>query len=115
VSVFAHTDERLAEVVMPISTREGIVGATQVGASKESDVIALEKYEVLDRKPFTDENVDIVRTMNDAQPYYIFESRTIERSGALNLEDFLKQRLTMDTTAQTTGQNGGSTLGARAA
>jgi iron complex outermembrane recepter protein len=49
-------------------------------------------------------NLDIVRTVDDVQPYTIFDSTTIESSGAINVEDFLKQRLTMNTTAQTTAQ-----------
>lgn len=43
-------------------------------------------------------NVDIKRTENDVQPYYILDSKMIEKSGATNVEDFLKQRLTMNTT-----------------
>jgi outer membrane receptor protein involved in Fe transport len=56
-------------------------------------------------------NVDIARTIDDAQPYYIFDSATIEDSGALNIEDFLKQRLTMNTVVQTNNQIYGPVLG----
>jgi outer membrane receptor protein involved in Fe transport len=56
------------------------------------------------RKPFADANMDLPRTVNDVQPYYIFDAKTIEHSGALNIGDFLKQRLTMNSVAQTNGE-----------
>ena len=49
-------------------------------------------------------NVDVTRTEDDVQPYTIFDSEAIEQSGAVNIEDFLKQQLTMNTTAQTNAQ-----------
>jgi outer membrane receptor protein involved in Fe transport len=52
------------------------------------------------------QNVDLPRTIDDVQPYYIFDSEAIEESGALNVEDFLKQRLPMDTSSQTNSQSG---------
>jgi outer membrane receptor protein involved in Fe transport len=57
-------------------------------------------------------NVDITRTTNDEQPYYMFDSETIEESGALNVEEFLKQRLTMNTVAQSNSQGYGTLNGA---
>lgn len=50
-------------------------------------------------------NMDIERTRDDAQPYVVFDRETIERSGATNVEDFLKQRLTMNTQAATASQS----------
>lgn len=47
-------------------------------------------------KPFMDRNVDIVRTVDDAQPYYILDHETLVRSGVGTVEDYLKQRLTMN-------------------
>src|SRR5262249_13753861 len=63
--------------------------------------------------PYSDANTDISRTINDVQPYYIFDAKTIERSGAIDIEDFLKQRLTMNTTPQTSSRNtlGSATMG----
>ena len=49
-------------------------------------------------------NVDIPRTVDDVQPYYIYSSESIEQSGATNLEEFLKQYLTMNSTVQTNSQ-----------
>jgi iron complex outermembrane receptor protein len=49
-------------------------------------------------------DVDVTRTENDVQPYTIFKAAQIEQSGATNVEDFLKQQLTMDTTFTTNSQ-----------
>ena len=56
-------------------------------------------------------NMDLKRSRDDAQPYVIFEREQIERSGARSVEDFLKQRLPMNTAGQTFGQSGASQLG----
>jgi outer membrane receptor protein involved in Fe transport len=58
-------------------------------------------------------NVDIKRTVDDVQPYYIFDSQMLERSGATNLEEFFKQRLTMNTRELTNSQLAGSSQGNR--
>ncbi|WP_438480483.1 TonB-dependent receptor domain-containing protein [Oleiharenicola lentus] len=73
---------------------------------RADEVTELDKYIVEGRreKPFTAGNMDIPRTINDAQPYYIFDAKTIDQSGAANVEDFLKQRLTMNTLADTNSQ-----------
>jgi len=49
-------------------------------------------------------NLDVVRSEDDVQPYTILTSAQIERSGAANVEDFLKRHLTMNTAAQTSAQ-----------
>ena len=41
------------------------------------------------------QNVDKRRTENDTQPYVIFTARQLEKSPALNLEQFLRKSLTM--------------------
>ena len=41
-------------------------------------------------------NMDIRRSRDDVQPYVIFDRKTIADSGAVTLNDFLKQRLTMN-------------------
>jgi len=60
----------------------------------------LDPYEVASNRvqPFQSANVDLPRTMDDAQPYLIFERRAIEQSGATSVEAFLRQRLPMDAT-----------------
>ena len=50
-------------------------------------------------------NADIERTENDVQPYVVFSADEVQRSMALNLEDFLKNRLPMNTSPSTNRQN----------
>jgi iron complex outermembrane receptor protein len=45
-------------------------------------------------------NIDVVRSEDDVQPYTILAREMIERSGAINLDELLKQHLTMNTTLQ---------------
>ncbi|WP_221032587.1 TonB-dependent receptor domain-containing protein [Actomonas aquatica] len=63
-------------------------------------------------QPFAMGNMDIPRTIDDVQPYYIFDSATIDMSGAVSVDDFLKQRLTMNTTVQSANQVSGASSGA---
>jgi len=60
----------------------------------------LDPYEVSSNRlqPYQSANVDLPRTINDAQQYLVFERRAIEQSGATSVEAFLRQRLTMDST-----------------
>ena len=51
------------------------------------------------------QNVDIRRTENDTQPYVVFDREEIEKSQALNLEDFLRERLPMNTTEGSNAQS----------
>jgi len=63
-------------------------------------------------KPWQDtSNVDLVRTEDDAQPYYIFDSIEIERSGVTKLEDLLRSRLPMNTAPTFRAQNSNDMLG----
>lgn len=80
------------------------------GPSSASENSAGEKLEevTVRGKPYTDANVDIVRTENDVQPYYIFKSDDIAKANVVNLEDFLKQRLTMNAVANTNSQSQGA-------
>ncbi|WP_129778293.1 TonB-dependent receptor [Peristeroidobacter soli] len=48
-------------------------------------------------------NADIRRSADDPQPYVVFDREAIERSGAKDLTDFLKQRLPQNTQAHTQG------------
>jgi iron complex outermembrane receptor protein len=56
-------------------------------------------------------DMDIQRTPDDPQPYVVFDREQITQSGAASLEDFLKNRLTMNTVAGTNAQNVQSTNG----
>lgn len=55
-------------------------------------------------KPFTDANVDIVRTEDDPQAYYIFRNHDLVKSNASNVEEFLRQKLTMNATTLSNSQ-----------
>jgi outer membrane receptor protein involved in Fe transport len=89
--------------------KEGVTKLEEYVVSAKKDVVELEGLEVTSDKPkpFTDRNVDIPRGIDDVQPYYIFDAKTLDQSGATNVEDFLKRRLTMNTNnkanAQVTG------------
>ncbi|MBL8266324.1 TonB-dependent receptor domain-containing protein, partial [Steroidobacter sp.] len=48
-------------------------------------------------------NVDIKRTEDDPQPYVVLDRSQIERSGATTLEQFLQQRLPMNTSVGSVG------------
>lgn len=74
-------------------------------ANKEKPLV-LGTFEVMGSKLL---NMDIKRSKDDPQPYVIFDGAKIQQSGALDVEDFLKQRLTMDVVGQTSSQAG--TLG----
>jgi iron complex outermembrane recepter protein len=87
--------------VLKTATAGSKLGPTQV---KPDTADVLVESQQPKEKPFSGMNVDIPRTIDDVQPYTIFDSETIEQSGATNIEDFLKQRLTMNTVAQTNSQ-----------
>jgi len=55
-------------------------------------------------------NLDVKRTEDDVQPYTIFDAQTIQQSGAVNVEDFLKQQLTQNTQSTTNAQAAGTSL-----
>jgi len=61
-------------------------------------------------------NIDLKRSQDDEQPYYIFDAETLQSSGAVNVEEFLKTRLTMNAqVADNTQQlalNGNNSIGA---
>src|SRR5262249_18345 len=52
-------------------------------------------------------NMDIARSRDDAQPYVIFDRAALQRSGAVDINEFLKTRLTQNTAAATGNQQGG--------
>ena len=85
--------------------REGVLALDPIVVHADA-VEELDKFEVTGtkQKPFEGANVDIPRTIDDAQPYYVFSSKTLDSSGAVNLEEFLKQRLTMNTVGLTNAQ-----------
>jgi iron complex outermembrane receptor protein len=114
VNVKAGHRLTLSAITVPVA----VAGAVQledyvVSAKKNEGIVELDPFSVEGRreKPFTTANVDIPRTINDVQPYTIFDSKVIEQSGVLNAEDFLKQRLTMNASFLSSGQVIGSGSG----
>ncbi len=75
----------------------------------EDGTVKMDTFEVMGSKLL---NMDLKRSRDDAQPYVIFSRAVIDQSGATNIEDFLRQRLTMETTATPESQTS-SLLGAR--
>ena len=74
--------------------------AVKKPAAKETDekgVQKLTEFVVSADKPYTDRNVDIPRTIDDVQPYYIFKSETIEEINSVDVNTFLKEQLSMNT------------------
>lgn len=71
-------------------------------------VVRLDTFEVFGQKTL---NMDVKRSREDAQPYVIFERSALVDSGARNLEDFLKSRLTMNSTAESYSQGLSQTFG----
>jgi iron complex outermembrane recepter protein len=59
----------------------------------DDGAIKMDIFEVMGSKLL---NMDLPRGRDDMQPYVIFEREMIERSGATDLDDFLKSRLTMN-------------------
>lgn len=80
---------------------------------QSGDVKALESFVVTEApvQRFANGNADFPRTINDAQPYYIFNATDLEESGAADLEDFLKQKLSMDNTFQSANETYSSGIG----
>jgi outer membrane receptor protein involved in Fe transport len=97
---------------MPVIMKDGKVQPMEevvINAAKEGkEVQVMERYLVTEESPakaYSDANVDIPRTINDARPYYIIDNATLEKSGAFNTEDFLKNQLTMNDEMLTNAQN----------
>lgn len=84
-------------------------------AQVKDGIVQLDTFEVFGRKTL---NMDVPRTRDDALPYVVFDRQSITNSGASTLEEFFRQRLTMETTSlsesQTTSNLGGrSTINLR--
>jgi len=96
-------------------TRTGNVTSLEPFVVVADVVTELDPFEVTgDRtRAFTSRNVDIPRTVNDAQAYYMFDARDIDRAGVANLEGFLARNLPMQT-ASARGEQGVFVGGVRA-
>ena len=89
---------RLAQNTTEGSDPDSPVSAEEPDRNKGISEILIKGSKLLD--------MDIERTVDDIQPYVIFDRTSIEQSGAANIEEFLSQRLAMD------AQKGSSSQGA---
>lgn len=96
------------QAIIARSSSDTVELADYVVSARREGVIELDDYYVEGRRerPFAAGNLDLVRTENDIQPYHIFEAREIELSGAMNVEDFLRERVTMNTVMLTAANQG---------
>jgi iron complex outermembrane receptor protein len=89
---------------------EGETSAQEPDALKEFEVTARGIPEIL-VKGSRSLNLDIRRTEDETQPYVVFDREHIERSGAKNLDEFFRDRLTASATSYIGNQ--APSLGAR--
>ncbi|MDB6126913.1 MAG: TonB-dependent receptor [Verrucomicrobia bacterium] len=108
---FAWADEPVAPPTtdVPVPTKQAVEAEQKPRPPKPApakDVELMNEYVVTGKKAdaFSDRNMDISRSVDDVQPYYIFKADQIEQSGAVSTEDFLKNNVTMDTTVQSLSQ-----------
>jgi outer membrane receptor protein involved in Fe transport len=99
VEVTAGATTALKPIGLVAAPRGGR-GESQVAAEKEKDLLTLDRYVVEGAKPkaYTAASTDLLRSREDAFEFKTFTARDIELSGASNLEEFLRNRLTQNTT-----------------
>lgn len=99
ITVIAGKTTALKPITMVPSSRNR-KQESQIVAETTQDALVLERYSVEGTKPksFTAASTDLLRSREDAFEYKTFNARDIELSGASNLEEFLRNRLTQNTT-----------------
>lgn len=88
-------------VIAPLMLPGQTARSPATTAPKPDDkVVVLESMEIVGQRPppFSTASVDLPRSPDDVQPYVVFDSAQISRSGALDVQDFLRRSLTMDAT-----------------
>ena len=108
VLVKSHRSMTLATINAPARSRDLMAQTEQVVAAEKLDeVVQMDRFDVYGRKPapYTGANVDLPRTENDPQPYFIYDSASIERSGAVSVVDFMQKFVPMNYRKGTTEQN----------
>lgn len=108
VPVMAGRATQVDPKEMPILVEDGRVrsDAERTISHRETDVVKLDRFVITDAKPraFTDSNLDLPRSENDVQPYRIITVEEMEFAGSLTVEDFLKEKLSMDGTERSNSQ-----------
>lgn len=103
---FQHVSERTIRVraVAPptraVSKPTGQAASTSV---PKDDAVNMAEVLVVGSRSL---NADIKRGVNDPQPYVVLSREDIERSGAINLNDFLLKRLSANNNATSASQSG---------
>ena len=69
--------------------------AAKVTPKGDDKVMVLDSVEVTGERPrpFSTANVDLPRSADDVQPYLILDAAAIARSGAIDVQDFLRKSL----------------------
>ena len=107
VVVRAGAETALGQQEMPVSLHKSDVQTMEeVIVSAKNDIETLAAIEVAsDRlKPFITNNVDLPRSIDDIQPYYVWFSNKIETTGATDVQDFFKKMVPMDANRTSTQQ-----------
>jgi outer membrane receptor protein involved in Fe transport len=100
---------------MALVMRDGEVQMMEeVVVSARKDVEVMEKYVVTDAgatkpAPFATSNFDLPRSIDDIQPYYMWDSSQLDRSGAANVQDFFQKMVPMNTSTITANQSNSRT------
>lgn len=102
---FQHVSERTIRVRVAPAPKAEPVATPQAKRTPAAGSEAVTMAEVL-VKGSRSLNADIPRGIDDPQPYVIFNRAEIERSGAININDFLLKRLSSNTNATTASQSG---------
>lgn len=111
----ALTVNRLSSEAKNVPSRPADAATAPANPRIEDGTVKLDTFEVFGSKTL---NMDVARSRDDALPYVVFDRQSINNSGATSLEEFFRQRLTMESTAlsesQTTSNLGGrSTINLR--
>lgn len=98
ITVIAGRTTTLKPIAMAPSTRSRKL-ESQIVAVITQDALVLERFSVEGTKPktFMASSTDLLRSREDPFEYKTFNARDIELSGASNLEEFLRNRLTQNT------------------
>lgn len=97
----AYTVQKAATVAEAEKNGASRPANDRAAGEMKDGVLKLDTFEVMGSKLL---NMDKPRSRDDVQPYVIYDHTTLERSGVSNLEEFFKQRLTMNTTSRTNSQ-----------
>ena len=98
----------LAPEVMPVLVKDGdVLTIGEVVVSGSKDVETLDRYLVQGDKQsaFTDLNLDIPRTIDDIQPYYMWDASKIAATGSVDVQGFFQRMVPMNTNRLSEEQN----------